>query len=221
MKMMFKPRKDPAITLLEVLLVLAAVAILAGLVVPWIFAGRAKANRIRCVNNLKNVGLGFRIFSTDHNGQYPWKLSGTNGTKDLLSDPTAVVRHFQFISNEITTPLILGCPADTERRRVSRFADFGLNNLSYFLGLLASDTQPLSVLSGDRNLTTNGTDVGPGLLLLGTNLNAGFSPKIHHSSGNVGLGDGSVQQFTSGRLQSSVVATAVASSNAVNRLLIP
>jgi len=74
------------------------------------------------------------------------------------------------------------------------------------------------VLSGDRNITNNATGgQGPpttvnaptpanGLAAnLGTNqtgtMGAGFTKDTHQSSGNIALGDGSVQQFTTARLR--------------------
>ncbi len=214
-------RKADAITLLEVLVVVVVVVILAGLVVPWLSRAKIKSERISCVSNLKNVGLAFRIFTTDHGGEFPWRVSGTNGTKDLLADPNAVWRHFLAISNELSVPEILKCPADRERDPAAGFANFGPANLSYFLGLEADENEPRSILGGDRNLTTNGVDVGPGLLLLRTSQIVGFSETIHRGEGNIVLGDGSVQQADRHLLQVSFRDAAAASTNAINRLLIP
>ena len=216
-----KQQTKKAFTLIELLVVIAIIAILAAMLLPALAAAKAKAQKINCVNNLKNVGLAFRIFTTDHGGQWPWQLSGTNGTKDTLAEPGSGWRHFQFVSNELSSPRVLLCPSDKERRMATNFSTFGPNNLSYFLGLQADETRPQTILAGDRNVTTNGMDVGPGLLLLGTNQNAGFSKKIHHSAGNVLAGDGSVQQCTSSGFQDSVVDAVMASTNAINRLLIP
>ena len=141
--------------------------------------------------------------------------------QELLADPGSVWRHYRFISNELGSSRILVCPSDKERRMAPDFSAFGPENLSYFLGLEGDETIPESILGGDRNLTTNGVDVGPGQLRLGTNINAGFSGKIHNQAGNLLLGDGSVQQVTSGRFQETVITAAVASTNATNRLLIP
>ena len=213
-------RKENAVTLLEVLVVVAVTVLLAGILLP-LSESEPKAPRISCVNNLKNVGLAFRIFSTDNAGQFPWQLSGTNGTKDFLANPSLGWKHFAFIANELSTPKIVQCPGDSERKMAPSFTNFSSANLSYFLGLQASEAVPETILSGDRNVTTNGMEVEPGLLRLGTNMNAGFSKKIHKNAGNVLLADGSVQQVTSGRFQETVVKAAMASTNAINRLLIP
>lgn len=148
-------------------------------------------------------------------------LGGTNGTKDFLDDPTQLWRHFAIVSNELSTPKILVCPSDPERTVAPNFASFGPSNLSYFLGLQTTEDNSHSILAGDRNLMTNGVPVGPGTLLLSTNLNFGFTKKIHARAGNILMGDGSVQQVTGRRFQQAVVDPALASTNGVNRLLIP
>ena len=216
----FKPREERALTRREVIVLVAVTAVLAMVLWPTLSQYR-HSRRIRCVSNFKNIGLALRIFSTDHEGRFQWQLSGTNGTKDLLRDPYEAWRHFAFISNELSSPKIVRCPTDSERVTASDFSAFGPNNLSYFLGLLADDEEPKNLLGGDRNLTTNGFEVGPGLLLLGAKQTAGFTKKLHGDAGNILMADGSVQQVSSLRLQEAVVDAAEATTNTINRLLIP
>ena len=216
-------RKEDGTTLLEVVVLVAAMAaITVALYTILVPRGHYHQHRVSCVNNLKNVGLGYRIFSTDNEGQFPWAVStNKGGSSEFSQDADNAWRQFVVISNELSSPKILACPQDPERKQAPNFTGFGTNNLSYFVGLLADETQPRSILGGDRNLTTNGVDVKTGLLLLGTNQKAGFSGKIHKDLGNILLGDGSVQQLTSARFQEAVVEAATDSTNAINRLLIP
>ena len=124
--------------------------------------------------------------------------------------------HFRAMSNELSTPKVLVCPADT-RSAAPTFAVLNNFNISYFVGADATDTFPQSLLAGDRNLMTNGVPVGSGSLVLTTNVTLGWTAALHHHSGNVVLGDGSVQQFTSARLQEQSAHSGLAT----NRLLIP
>ena len=127
-----------------------------------------------------------------------------------------VFRHFRAMSNELGTPKVLVCPADN-RKAALIFSVLSNVKISYFVGANAADTLPQSFQAGDRNLTTNSVPLGTGLLDLTTNVTVGWTAALHKHSGNVVLGDGSVQQFTNARLQEQSAHSGVAT----NRLLIP
>ena len=204
-------------TRVDLVVVIAVALILAALLGSALNNAKHKTDRIRCTNNLKQIGLSFRIFATDHADLFPMQqMTNQSGAPAYLLSGGDAYRYFLSMSNEVGTPLVLRCPADRTRTTAKNWATFRNENLSYFVSLDAQETEPQMMLSGDSNLTTNGVPVKPGLLLLTTHMNLGWSAERHNGNGNVVVGDGSVLQSSSVRLREQNRNLAI-----TNRLLIP
>lgn len=216
-----KPRvshhKTAALTLVEVLVVIAMLAVLAAMLLPAQSHPR-KAMQIQCVNNLKQIGLAYRIWAGDQTAKFPMEVSVTNGgTMGLADGQNAWINYF-VMSNELSTPKILHCPADANSFAATNFSvGFNNQNVSYFVGLDASDEYPQRFLSGDDNFEISGVPIKSGLLELSTNVPIAWTTARHNIVGNIGLADGSVQQTTTVGLQAALQQTGLAT----NRLAIP
>lgn len=100
----------------EVLIVLTMIGILVGVILPRLARTRAPRHPPSCVNNLKQIGLSFRIYANDNADRYPMEVPDSEGGAMGAVDRGEVCRIFQVMSNELSVPRTVICPAD---RRVA------------------------------------------------------------------------------------------------------
>ena len=231
MKLGFQNQKANALTFIEVLVVIATLAVLAAILLPQLTIGHDPAmQRMNCVNNLKQVNLAFRIWEGDNNNHYPMAVSVTNGGVMESIAMGNVVDCFRNLSNELSTTKILLCPADYHHTLATNFDTLNNSNISYFIGLDASETYPQRLLSGDDNFVVNGSTVSSGLQSISTNtpilwgpgrhgvpVDYFWAPRPHDFVGNLGFADGSVAEESPNGLQQAFQQTGLAT----NRLAIP
>ncbi len=198
MNLSYRRSSGSGFTLVALLMVIAVVAILAAMLLPALASAKRKAQRINCANNLKQCGLAFRIWEGDHDDKYPMLVLNTHGV------PTGAdtFRYFQVMSNELSTPKILICPADNRSAAVT-FTHLRNRNLSYFVDLDASESNPQMLLDGDRNLTAPRKPEN-GILKLSPGDAVGWSSEMHGNQGNAGLSDGSVMQYSTAGLRDAL-----------------
>jgi prepilin-type processing-associated H-X9-DG protein len=228
MKPRLSKKRNAAMTLFEVGVVVAIVMILVVLLLPRIARPRRAYAGIDCGNNLKQVGLAYRIWEGDNGDIYPMGISVASGGSMEMVATGNVLQTFMVMSNELSTPKILFCPEDKTRTwptagwPTNEFASLSASNLSYFVGVdVTNDTaNPKMFLSGDCNFVIGGVPVKPGLRSFWTNDPIGWTATRHLNPGNygnIGFADGSVQQMTSTSLRNYLQLTGLAT----NRFAIP
>jgi prepilin-type processing-associated H-X9-DG protein len=215
MKTLSAKAKISGLTLIEVLVVLAVLFILAAMLLPNL-AGSHKAPLISCLNQLKQIGLGFQISATDNGGKFPIQKSVTNGGTMEFIYSDHVFPHFQKISSLLVQPKLLACPLDNTRQAATNWEALNDLNISYFLNADVSMTAH-SILTGDRFLQANGQQVKPGLFILTTNLNMSWTPELHLGKGNLAFADGHVEISKMDSLNSTLQNQPLAT----NRLCVP
>jgi hypothetical protein len=129
--------------------------ILPAMLLPALSQAKGKAQSINCANNLKQIGLAFRTWAIDNGDNFPFNLStNSGGTLELSApgsdgfDPNAAF-HFRVMSNELSTPKILVCPADTKRQPASDFLTLQPANVSYQVrsGTNVTEVSPDQILA--------------------------------------------------------------------------
>ena len=147
----------------------------------------------------------------------PWHVSVTNGGAMEAVASGNVALGFEVMSNYLNTPSRVYCPADQHRIKATTFANLANSNISYFIGIDATEESPLMFALGDGHLAIDAVPVKPGILLLWTNSPVTWTRERHKKQGNVALMDGSAQSYSDKQLTEILHSTGVLT----NRLALP
>src|SRR5712692_3803377 len=98
-------------TLLELLVVIAVIAILAALLFPGLGRAKAKAQRTACMNNLRQINLGVRMYADDSSDAFP---AATNRPPGVFLGYTKLMKSYVGMTGASSERAgLFACPADT------------------------------------------------------------------------------------------------------------
>ena len=127
-------RKSKRFTLIELLVVIAIIAILAGMLLPALNSAREKAKMISCMNNLKQLSLGFSLYADDSNGYLPAVRTYNGDSPTPYSWVTAIagVQYGEIDQWPKCSKLpekIYCCSSAVPRKEI--YSWYGMKNISY------------------------------------------------------------------------------------------
>jgi type II secretory pathway pseudopilin PulG len=168
-KVPFRPARQVAFTLVELLVVITAIGIVAALLLPALSRAKERAQAIVCLNNTKQLALGWRVYGDDHEDRLPYNL-GMNGTSfrtnanwvnnvmtwDLSPDNT----NLATITDASLGPYVSGdtaiykCPSDGTLSSIQIAAGWHGRIRSYSMNAMVGDAGSFS--SGGFNTNNPG-----------------------------------------------------------------
>lgn len=112
-------------TLVELLVVIAVIAILAAILLPVLDKAKQRAMGIQCMNNLHQIGMGLKMYSDDNHGFFPINIAGADSDQTInwvagrMDDPdedtnsaVLVDPRYSQLALDVKSPALYKCPSD-------------------------------------------------------------------------------------------------------------
>ena len=153
-----------AFTLLELLVVVAVIAILAALLFPALSKAKGRALGIACLNNTRQLAVGWALYADDHDSRLAYNLGGTGvrriasvrtnlnwvnnvltwSAQDADNTNTATLTEASLGSYVSRAPGVYRCPSDHVLSEEQRAAGWSARVRSYSMNAMVGDAGDLS-----------------------------------------------------------------------------
>jgi prepilin-type N-terminal cleavage/methylation domain-containing protein/prepilin-type processing-associated H-X9-DG protein len=132
-----------AFSLIELLVVIAIIAILAALLIPALSRAKGNAGDIKCISNLKQLGIGLTIYADEHEGRLP---SAERRPTTPVDPANVLPRIVNVLSNHLGGALtVFECPKDR--------LDWFKNEGSSYEWNYAANNQPIEIPGTNAGVT--------------------------------------------------------------------
>ncbi|MBV6457882.1 MAG: hypothetical protein HONBIEJF_01002 [Fimbriimonadaceae bacterium] len=178
-----------AFTLIELLVVIAIIAILAAILFPVFASAKAKGQQTVCLSNVKQLGLGFRMYMDDFDQKYPGAgcLNVRGGWVDGRNLKDASKGEiYPYLKNK----QVYMCPMDPKKQRFN--LSFSMNTCIHRIKESAINFSSRTILLLEESETSvDGNGLNDGCFV--PHYNNDLSPIRHSGGGNYVLADTSAK----------------------------
>lgn len=122
-----QPRSNVAFTLVELLVVMAIIAVLAALLLPTFGKAKEAGRATACISNLRQVGIALQLYVDDNANRLPVMRDKPTGTNSVATNGLPSVD--MVLSNHLGNVRVLRCPSDREQLFEQTGSSYAWNSL--------------------------------------------------------------------------------------------
>jgi len=204
-----------AFTLIELLVVVAIISLLAGILFPVFARARENARRSSCMNNTRQIGLGFIQYTQDYDERYP-KIGADSTDKAIYPNGLSGPNYWYMrIYPYVKSMEVFNCPSNSKKWTNSTATDSVASTISYGANLnLLNVSDPLSMAALEKPSQTVMLADSEGSVTYGIYITWSSSRYIsdrHLNGANIAFADGHAKWFPVARDSSDHTITPKAS----------